>query len=109
MSSEQHHDAEREPLRRTWPQRLLIVAVSLASVGSLAAAGLVWFAQQQLENRVLVVIDQPTEVATAGATAEEATSGGADGAADDASDDNGGDPVDTADPNVPVETKRDVQ
>jgi len=104
MSSEHHPDDEQAPLRRTWPQRLLIVAISLASVGSLAAAGLVWFAQRQLENRVLIVIDQPTEVETAGATAGEATSGGADGEVDGGSAENADDPVDTADPNVPVET-----
>ncbi|MFN3258214.1 MAG: LCP family protein [Ilumatobacter sp.] len=47
-------------LRRTWPQRLLVLAVSLAAVGSFAAAAAIWFVQQQLEDRNLVAIDSGT-------------------------------------------------
>ena len=104
MSAQQPHDDEPTPLHRTWPQRLLIVAVTLASVGSLLAAGLVWFAQQRLEDRVLVVIDPPTEVDTAAATEDAATSGGADGAVDGGDVDDDAEPTVTADLDAPVET-----
>lgn len=57
----------RQRLKRSWPQRFLVVALAIASVGSFGAAASAWFVQQQLEDRVLV------EIATAsGATPDEA-------------------------------------
>ena len=54
------------PLRRTWPQRLAVVAVVMASIASFAAAGVIWFAQQQLEDRNLTAIDSGESAAAAG-------------------------------------------
>jgi LCP family protein required for cell wall assembly len=51
----------RRDLKRTWPQRLLIAGVSTAGVASFAASGLVWFAQQRLEERQLVALPQNNE------------------------------------------------
>ncbi len=100
MAAENTHDDERPPLRRTWPQRLLIAAVACAAAVSMIAAGLVWVAQQQLENRQLVTLDQPTDAAPAVASDQ---SGSTDRAADGPSaDESDLDP--TVDPNVPVET-----
>jgi LCP family protein required for cell wall assembly len=105
MAAETTHDDERPPLRRTWPQRLLIAGVACTAAGSLLAAGLVWFTQQQLEDRQLVALDQPTEVDTAGASDDPGSSGGSDDAADGPSADaNGSELSPTADSNVPVET-----
>ncbi len=103
MGAEHTHDERRPPLRRTWPQRLLIAGVACTAVGSLVAAGLVWFAQQQLEERQLVVLDQPTDVETVGASDDPGSSGGTDGAADGPSVD-ASEPSPTVDPNIPVET-----
>jgi len=103
MEAEHVHDDERPPLRRTWPQRLLIAAVACTAVGSLVAAGLVWFAQQQLEDRQLVALDQPTEVETVGAPDDAGSQDGNDGATDDPSAD-ASEPAPTIDPNIPVET-----
>ncbi len=103
MGAEHTHDDERPPLRRTWPQRLLIAGVACTAVGSLVAGGLVWFAQQQLEERQLVALDQPTEVDTAAASADTGSSGGDDGGADGPSAD-ASEPSPTVDPNIPVET-----
>jgi LCP family protein required for cell wall assembly len=104
MDVDNTHDAARTPLRRTWPQRLLIVGVGCTAVGSLLAAGLVWIAQQQLEDRQLVALDQPTEVDPAAAPTGAGSSGGRDGATDEASADDGAEPSPTVDPNIPVET-----
>ncbi len=52
--------------RRSWPQRLLVVGVVMASLGSFAAAGVIWFAQQQLENRNITVIDSGEAAAAEG-------------------------------------------
>lgn len=46
-------------LRRTWPQRLLIAAASVAGVACFVTAGLVYIAQQALEDRTLVALEQP--------------------------------------------------
>jgi LCP family protein required for cell wall assembly len=81
----------------------LIAGVACTAVGSLVAAGLVWFAQQQLEERQLVVLDQPTDVETVGASDDPGSSGGTDGAADGPSVD-ASEPSPTVDPNIPVET-----
>lgn len=54
------------PLRRTWPQRLAVVAVVMASIASFAVAGVIWFAQQQLEDRNLTAIDSGETAAAAG-------------------------------------------
>lgn len=95
----------RPPLRRTWPQRLLIVGVACTAVASLLAAGLVWIAQQQLEDRQLVTLDRPTDVEPTGASSDAGASGGSGGAADGASSDADSDtPTQTTDPDAPVET-----
>jgi len=103
MGAEHTHDDGRPPLRRTWPQRLLIAGVACTAVGSFVAGGLVWFAQQQLEERQLVALDQPAEVDTVGASADTGSSGGDDGVADGPSVD-ASEPSPTADPSIPVET-----
>jgi LCP family protein required for cell wall assembly len=104
MGDEETNDDERPALRRTWPQRLLITGVAFAAVGSLIAAGLVWFAQQRLEERRLVTLDKTTEVAPAGAAADRSSSDDGDGAAEGARGDAADGPDPTADPNTPVET-----
>jgi LCP family protein required for cell wall assembly len=101
MAAEHTHNDERPPLRRTWPQRLLIAGVACTAVGSLLAAGLVWITQQQLEDRRLVALDQPTDVDTAGASNEPGSSGADDGPSVDA---DGSEPGPPADLSVPVET-----
>jgi len=61
---------EREALtklRRSWPQRLLVVGLAIAGVGSFGAAATAWYVQQQLEERVLVQLefaDEPESVAS---------------------------------------------
>ena len=105
MAAEHTHDDERPRLRRTWPQRLLIAGVACTALGSLLAAGLVWITQQQLEDRQLVALDQPTDVDAAGASDDPDSSGGSDGSADGPSvDADGSELSPTVDPNVPVET-----
>lgn len=47
----------RPKLRRTWAQRLLVVGLTIAAVGSFGAAASAWFVQQQLETRVIVQLD----------------------------------------------------
>jgi LCP family protein required for cell wall assembly len=47
----------RRSLKRTWPQRLLIAGASTAGVTCFAASGLVWFAQQRLEERRIVSLE----------------------------------------------------
>ena len=97
-------DGDHQPtLKRTWPQRILVMGVACLAVASFVAAGLVWFAQQQLENRQLITIAQPTQVGAPGAAPDQATgdtgaAGGNDGQAVGS-----GVPIET-DPNVPVET-----
>ena len=49
-------DGERHQPRRSWPQKLLIAAAATMAVVSFAAAGIVWIAQQQLENRQIIAI-----------------------------------------------------
>ncbi|MFT6393517.1 MAG: hypothetical protein ACJA14_003050, partial [Ilumatobacter sp.] len=90
---------QRTQPKRTWPQRFLITAVSCTAVASFAAAGLVWLAQQQLEDRVIVALDEPTN-----GTAFGLDDGENSDAAGENSDADGGDSDITADPNVPVET-----
>ena len=102
MAAEHTIDDDRPQLRRTWPQRLLIVGVSLAAVGSLFAGALVWFAQQQLEERQLVSIAPAADAEPTGASSEDGSSGGNDGSADGPTID-ASEPTPT-DPNVPVET-----
>ncbi len=89
-------------MRRTWPQRLLIAGVACTAFASLLAGGLVWFAQQQLEERQLVILDQPTDATPAGAS-DTGSSGGGDRVADGPSDD-GSETSPTVDPDLPVET-----
>jgi LCP family protein required for cell wall assembly len=89
---------QRTQLKRTWPQRFLITAVSCTAVASFAAAGLVWLAQQQLEDRVIVALDEPTNGAAFGL--DDGENSDAVGENSDA----GGDSDIAADPNVPVET-----
>ena len=50
-------------LRRTWPQRLMIIAAVALSLVCFAVAGVVWFTQQRLEERQFVDIDTADEVA----------------------------------------------
>jgi len=93
MTAEHTHDDKRPPLRRTWPQRLLIAGVACTAAGSFLAAGLVWVTQQQLEDRQLVALDQTTSVIAAESSEGSSSSGGDDGA-------------DMSEPNpaIPVET-----
>ncbi len=84
--------------RRTWPQRLTIVAVFLAAIAAFAAAGGIYAAQRVLEDRNLApaIIDPRTNADAgfaAGATAPIA--------ADSASPD--GDAA-AADPDIPTST-----
>ncbi|NND74759.1 MAG: hypothetical protein HKN44_07090 [Ilumatobacter sp.] len=83
-------DADDAPvkLRRTWPQRLTIVAVWFAAFGCFAAGSVLYAAQRVIEDRNVVVIDpgdgsasadgDPSFSSTAPADGEPA---GADGAA----------------------------
>ena len=66
MTEPTPHDIPAPP-RRTWPQRLAVVAVVMASIASFAAAGVIWFAQQQLEDRNLTAIDSGETAAAADA------------------------------------------
>ena len=93
MTAEHTHDDKRPPLRRTWPQRLLIAGVACTAAGSFLAAGLVWVTQQQLEDRQLLALDQTTSVIAAESSEGSSSSGGDDGA-------------DMSEPNpaIPVET-----
>lgn len=49
---------EQPPLRRTWPQRLTIVAAFLAAIGCFAAGGALYAAQRIVEDRNIVVINE---------------------------------------------------
>ena len=88
-----------DTLRRSWGQRLLIGGSFVAAGATFLIAGLVWIAQQGLEDRLLVALDeepvsqfQPADPATPDAPSEPEA-------------DTGGDVVTlTSDPNVPVET-----
>ncbi|WP_158412398.1 LCP family protein [Ilumatobacter nonamiensis] len=62
--------SDRDGLRRTWPQRLLIASVAFAAFASLVAAGLVFVAQQQLEDRQIVSLDTPPGAPTENASIE---------------------------------------
>lgn len=61
---------QRPKIRRSWPQRLLVGALSVSALASVGAAVSVWFVQQQLEDRLLVALepsgddDAPSGVAT---------------------------------------------
>lgn len=100
MEADAHTEVpeERAKLKRTWPQRLLITAVAGTAAASFVAAGLVWVAQQQLEDRVIIALEQPPIDDSPGPTANPENS------------DEAFDPIDvdvavvTVDPNVPVET-----
>ena len=56
-STESTDGAPRPKLKRSWPQRLLIVGLGISAVGSFGVAASAWFVQQQLEDRVLVQLD----------------------------------------------------
>ena len=58
MAAKKSNDADSS-LHRSWPQRLLVATVAFAAFCSLLAAGLVWVAQQQLEDRQLVALADP--------------------------------------------------
>ncbi len=93
------------PLKRTWPQRLLIAGVAVAAASSLVAAGLVWFAQQQLEDRQLVALADP---GTSDDTVAPAAATGSSLAPDDEAEAEGsggsGGTTAVVDSEVPVET-----
>jgi LCP family protein required for cell wall assembly len=55
-------DATPRTTRRTWPQRLTILVLVLASVASFAAAGALAAGQWVVSNRSLVVLDAPSAV-----------------------------------------------
>ncbi|MFK7919731.1 MAG: LCP family protein [Ilumatobacter sp.] len=95
---------ERPKLRRSWPQRLLIAGLSVSALGSVGAAIGVWFVQQQLEDRQLVVLETSADDATAVAVP---ASGDSDAAATGVVefDDPGQDALTiSTDPAAPVET-----
>lgn len=86
--------------RRTWPQRLTIVAAFLAALASFAAAGGIYAAQRVLEDRnIAPAIIDPRTSADAGFTAEETAPDAAAGAATD----DGGDAT-QAEPDVTAST-----
>lgn len=59
-------DTPSSTLRRTWPQRILVAGIVLGSLASFTAAGGIWYAQQQLENRNITVIDSGEAAAAEG-------------------------------------------
>ena len=102
-------DASTPTPKRSWVQRLLVVGVVFASLGSFTAAGAIWFAQQRLEERNLTAIDSG-EAALTGSGLEPGTDGSsaagsdeADGTERAAGADITLDPS-TDNPNEPVET-----
>ena len=88
-----------DALRRSWGQRLLILGAFAAAGVTFLVAGAVWFAQQRLEDRVLVALDDPTESEFVPVAQPDSDAVAAPSA------DTGGETVTlTSDPNVPVET-----
>ncbi|WP_420451196.1 LCP family protein [Ilumatobacter sp.] len=85
-------------LRRTWPQRLLVSVASILAVASFLGAGLVWFAQQRLEERQIIEIDPVGLDPLRPGEAEEPVA-----EAVEPSPDFSGGPL-TSNPNEPVET-----
>jgi LCP family protein required for cell wall assembly len=73
--SEEGNEPSRPKRRRTWSQRLLITGAVLAAVACFVAATGIWFAQQQLEERNLVAIDDGSGAASSAGDANFETSG----------------------------------
>ncbi|MEO1058954.1 MAG: LCP family protein, partial [Actinomycetota bacterium] len=86
-------DPPKRRQRRTWMQRLTIVAIFIAAFGSFAAASALYVGQRVVEDRNLVPAFEPQEV-PANAGFEPGAQGAADGAAD----------APESDDAVPVET-----
>jgi len=86
-------------LRRTWPQRLTIIAAFVAAIGAFAAGSVLFAAQRVVEDRNVVVIDRPGQAAEAtfDSNAPDGGSGNESGGGD--FDDGSGD-----EPAGPVET-----
>lgn len=97
-------------MKRTWPQRLLIVGLVVSAVGSIGTAGAAWFLQQQLEDRIIVELDAApaSESASVDGATSESASGDGDGAASgvavDSNDGASGQAASANDVAQPVET-----
>jgi len=77
-------------LRRTWPQRLTIVAAFVAAIGAFTAGSVLFAAQRVVEDRNVVVIDRPGDAGTDGGQSAEAADPAGDGDGDGAGEfDNG--------------------
>ncbi len=62
--------AKHRRAHRSWPQRFVLIFNSVISVALLAAAGLIWYANNRLGDRALVHIDRPASTPTAPAASQ---------------------------------------